>query len=461
MADGTVDAAARPTWLKPEGDGTYTADRGRPWAAGLYLPTRYKGLWGGRGSGKTTAFAEAMLERAERDPGRYLCAREFEASITESVHATLEDVILDQRLPGWRVRRHVIEHVRGSRIFFRGLARNLQSIRGFRRAKVCWIDEAQFLRDRTWEVIRNTIREEGSELWLSFNPEEPAGPAYRLITDPPPGTYIAQVNWRDNPYFPAVLDAERQEAIRSDPARYAHVWEGAWDDGGLHRVLPIGVLMRRVRQDAVFPLDERPQIGFDVSGDGRDRGAMVVRRGAVITHIEMLDGDTIPQAKRVHGHAIEIGASVVSVDAGGVGAVAAAWMRGQDFVPYSLDEVLFGDPPAGPRTRYGPKSTNAQQFARRNGQLAWGVRHHVVGDFADLAIADHAVQNIGMEAYLSQLAQPIWKHDAAQRVVIDKGAPSPDAYDATVLAFAPESRRGLRAPGVRSSARLATFTPSR
>ena len=432
---------------------------GRPWAVPLYVPGRYKVLHGGRGSGKTVSMAEALLWRAEQQPrGRFLCGREFGNSITDSVHAELENLIVDRDLPGWRVRRYVIEHVNGSRISFRGLARNLQSIRGFSRARIAWIDEAQFLQDRTWEVVRNTIRADGSELWLSLNPEEPAGPAYRLINDSPPDCYVAQVNWRDNPHFPSVLEAERQEAMRSDPVRYSHIWEGAWDTGGLNRVLPIGLLMRRVAATAPpSSSDERPQVGFDVSGDGRDRGCIVARQGPVVKHIEMLHGDTIPQAKRVHAFCMDVGASVLSVDAGGVGAVAASWIRNQEYVPYQLREVLFGSAPAGAKTKYSARSTNAQQFSRRNAQMAWGVRHHVVGDHADLVILHDAPQNIGMEAYLSQLAQLVWDYDASMRVRIDKGTPSPDAADATLLAFAEESRRGLRAPGFRRQAGFATF----
>ena len=431
---------------------------GRPWAVPLYVPGRYKVLHGGRGSGKTVSMAEALLWRAEQQRGRFLCGREFGNSITDSVHAELENLIVDRDLPGWRVRRYVIEHVNGSRISFRGLARNLQSVRGFSRARIAWIDEAQFLQDRTWEVVRNTIRADDSELWLSLNPEEPAGPAYKLINDPPPDCYTCQVNWRDNPYFPAVLEDERQEAMRSDPIRYPHIWEGAWDDGGLNRVLPIGLLMRRVVADAVLPAEERPQVGFDVAGDGRDRGCIVARHGPVVTHIEMLHGDTIPQAKRVHEFCMDVGASVLSVDVGGVGAVAASWIRNQDIVPYTLREVLFGVAPAGAKSKYSARSTNAQQFSRRNAQMAWGVRHHVVGDHADLQILQDAPQNIGMERYLSQLAQPVWDHDVAVRVRIDKGEPSPDAYDATVLAFAEESRKGLRAPGYVPSSGFATFS---
>lgn len=423
----------------------------------MYAPARYKILHGGRGSGKTFAMAEAILAHAERRRGRYVCAREFQESLDESSYATIEDVILMHEWPGWRIRRRMIEHVNGSRIVFRGLARNLASIRSFRNALVCWVDEAQFLRERTWEVVRNTIREAGSELWLSLNPEEPSGAAYKMINDPPPRTYTAQVNWRDNPYFPDELERERREAMRSDPGRYAHIWEGAWDDGGMNRVLPFGILLKLVATGAALPDDQRPQVGFDVSGDGRDRGSLAVRTGPVIWYVEMLDGGTIEQAKRAHELAMQVNASVLAVDAGGqVGATAAAWLRLQDYQTYTLREVLFGDPPAGGRTRYSPRTTNAQQFSRRNAQMWWGLRHHVVGDFADLVIDTRAPQNIPMDQYLTQISQAQWSHDGAMRIRIDKGEPSPDAADATVLAFSEESRRGLRAPGARRGPRIVT-----
>ena len=155
---------------------------------------------------------------------------------------------------------------------------------------------------------------------------------------------------------------------------------------------------------------------------------------------------------------MDVGASVLSVDAGGVGAVAASWIRNQDHVPYLLREVLFGVAPAGAKTKYSARSTNAQQFSRRNAQMAWGVRHHVVGDHADLQILQDAPQNIGMERYLSQLAQPVWDHDVAVRVRDRQGR----AVAGRLRRDGAGVRRGiaaagLRAPGFKPSGGFGTF----
>lgn len=228
------------------------------------------------------------------------------------------------------------------------------------------------------------------------------------------------------------------------------------DTGAEARVLPakaVNDCIRR-REDVEIDPHVRPQIGFDVSGDGHDDGVAVVRYGPVVTWIEVLQGDTIDQARRVHTLAMDLNASAVSVDAGGgYGTAAAAWLRGQEYVTYAIREVLFGDPPAGRQALYSGRTTNGQQFARRNAQMAWAVRHHLIGVNPDLVILADAARNLPMLRYVMQLAQPVWTRDTAMRIHVDKGEPSPDAYDATVLAFAEESRRGLRAAGVRRSGR--------
>ena len=243
----------------------------------------------------------------------------------------------------------------------------------------------------------------------------------------------------------AAWEADLRESVGTVAAQELDCESG---EEAVQRVLSMTALRAAVVENPPLP-DERPQIGFDVSGEGRDRGCIVVRYGSVVTHVENLNmGGTIEQAQRVHELAMELHASVVTVDTGGiVGGSGTSHLIGQDYRTYAVQGVGFGKLPGGPKVRYSDHATNAQEFSRRNAQLAWCLRGHAIGDHADLVIAADAPKNLGMNDYLRQLAQPTWRRDTAQRVVIDKGEPSPDAYDATVLAFAEESRRGLRAPG--------------
>ena len=220
------------------------------------------------------------------------------------------------------------------------------------------------------------------------------------------------------------------------------------ETGAEAKVLPSKALYARIRKEAELPTDIRPQLGLDVSGDGRDRGSITVRYGHIITHVELLHGDTYSQAEIAHNLAMELNASVIAIDAGGpYGAAAAEWLRRTEYRTYEIRDILFGSPPAAPTIRFSAKTTQEQQFSRRNAQMAWGVRIRVVGDFADLIILESAPKNLSMPQYIQQMTQPVWHHDVAVRVVVDKGTPSPDAYDSTILAFSEDSRRGLKAPG--------------
>jgi len=115
----------------------------------------------------------------------------------------------------------------GSEFIFAGLKHNIKSLKSSEGIDVCWVEEAEAVSDDSWENLIPTIRKSGSEIWITFNPDQEGDPTYqRFVVNPPPKCKVAKVSWRDNPDLPDVLKDELEYLRRTDPDAYAHVWEG-------------------------------------------------------------------------------------------------------------------------------------------------------------------------------------------------------------------------------------------
>lgn len=194
----------------------------------LFEPARYKVLYGGRGGAKSWSIARALLVMAAGKPLRVLCAREIQKSINESVHQTLKDQIEALGLSShYEVLNNEIRGKNGSLFLFAGLKHNVANIKSKEGVDVCWVEEAQTVSKNSWSTLIPTIRKEGSEIWVSFNPELDTDETYeRFVKNPPPGAVVVKVNGSDNPWFPAVLAAERDHLKATNYDAYLTVWEG-------------------------------------------------------------------------------------------------------------------------------------------------------------------------------------------------------------------------------------------
>ena len=196
----------------------------------LFKPARYKVARGGRGSGKSWGFARALLLRCAQQQTRVLCTREIQKSIQQSVHQLLSDQIESLGLSGvFEVLQTEIRGPHGSCIYFSGLSDvTATALKSFEGVDIAWCEEAQAISAKSWKTLIPTIRKEGSEIWVTYNPELESDPTHEMfVTSPPPDCVSVLMNYSDNPYFPAVLEAERAHAEATMKAEdYAHVWEG-------------------------------------------------------------------------------------------------------------------------------------------------------------------------------------------------------------------------------------------
>lgn len=191
---------------------------------------RYKGAKGGRGSAKSWSFARALLVLGTTRRMRVLCTREVQKSIKQSVHKLLKDQIEALGLSSfYQVLENEIRGSNGTEFSFSGLSdQTVDSIKSFEGVDVVWVEEAQSVSKRSWSVLIPTIRKDGSEIWISFNPELETDETYdRFITNQPDDCIIVDMNYTDNPWFPAVLEKERLHAKLTLPkGEYENIWEG-------------------------------------------------------------------------------------------------------------------------------------------------------------------------------------------------------------------------------------------
>lgn len=199
----------------------------------LLSPARYKGAWGGRGSGKSHFFAENVISDSLLIPGlRTVCIREVQKSLVQSAKRLIEDKLIHYKLDtgaGFQIFKDRIETPGDGLIMFQGMqdhnAASIKSLEGFGRA---WVEEAQTLSEESMKLLRPTIRGEGSELWFSWNPRRKNDPVDILLRqgDIPTGAVVVKANWEDNPWFPTVLEQERHDCFHYEPEQYEHIWNG-------------------------------------------------------------------------------------------------------------------------------------------------------------------------------------------------------------------------------------------
>jgi phage terminase large subunit len=164
-----------------------------------------------------------------------ICVREIQDSVDQSVKKEIVGALDRYNLRSYfEVQDKLIKTPGGGNIVFKGMqdhtAKSVKSMSGF---KFAWVDEAANLSNHSLEVLDPTIRMPGSQIWFSWNPEDPEDPVDAFFRGPnapkdDPDYQVVQSNWRDNPWFPETLDKVRRDCLKYNPDIYDHIWEGGY-----------------------------------------------------------------------------------------------------------------------------------------------------------------------------------------------------------------------------------------
>ena len=455
------------------------------WAAELFANWAfylYVAIYGGRGSSKTRSVGRYLPYRVydawdrERRPLRIIVARDFAKDVPESALKAFRDACdawVPERAHEWDHQENKSTHLpSGSQVFFRGLVLNPRRSKGWEDIDILWIEEGETLRQEVWEVVEPTImRNKGAQIICTWNPMSRSETLWRrFVLHPRRSDLVLKVNYTQNPY----MTAEALSTIAYDqavnPHRFQHIWMGEPDDDdGDEKVLPFSLVLECVRaweaglHHEGDHLDAPIDAGLDIADGGADKNAFVVRKGPVVLAQTQWrsakTGYLAPTARRAIKLGRHLNVQQVYYDRTGVGSPMRgefSRLHGEHTLPFATQGVGMGDKVAGENRYYDHNRLNPEVFARRNSQLAWALRLR-----ANRTHALREGENVepwrclfinkdmpGLQDYMADLAQPIWRHNITGKIEIDKTEgklKSPDLFDATSFCFSRDSIRGLRA----------------
>jgi len=190
--------------------------------------SRYKVIYGGRGSAKSWSAARALIILCLQKNLRILCTRELQTSIKDSVHKLLKDQISELNLEKYfYITKDTIKSVNGSEFLFKGVRNNVSEIKSLEGIDICWIEEAAKMSVESWETLTPTIRKPSSEIWIIFNPVNVDDIIYKkFVIETPDNAKVEKMNFEDNPWFEDPLKSEMEYDKKFNYELYEHKWLG-------------------------------------------------------------------------------------------------------------------------------------------------------------------------------------------------------------------------------------------
>lgn len=254
-----------------------------------FIKSRHRVLYGGRASSKSWEFAGMAALLSQKYKTRFLCVRRFQNKIKESVYSLIKAQIENFDFSGFDVQAANIFHENGSDFAFYGIERNVDEIKSFEGADILWIEEAHNLTKDQWDILEPTIRKEGSEIWISFNPKLISDFVYkRFILNPPPSTRVRLINYPDNPFISnTMLDAIEAKKLE-DYEEYEHIYLGVPKTNDDAAVIKRAWVEAAIDAHKVLDMDlsGSRMVGYDVADSGEDKNATVVFDGSIAVDVD-------------------------------------------------------------------------------------------------------------------------------------------------------------------------------
>ena len=358
---------------------------------------------------------------------RIACMREVQESIKDSVHKLLSDRIKFYELSDYRVlQTQIINKITGTNFIFKGLseqsAQNIKSLEGI---DIVWLEEAQKISKRSWDILNPTIRKAGSEIWISMNRETEHDALWQAVAqNPDEKTLIVKVNYTDNPFCSDELKYLALKCQKENPEDYVHIWLGAPIIQANNRLISV-IWVEKARKNSIAENSSSPLvIGLDVARFGDDATVFCFRRGRKCLRFESMRGaDNVEVANRAAFFIKEYQPAKIFIDAGGVGGGVVDILNARGFKRI-VRSVMFGE-----------RAILADRYHNRRAEM-WDNLKLWLTKEKGVEIPDD-------EALCAELCVVAKKYDAKGRLQLEEKdeikkrlGRSPDKADALALTFA-------------------------
>ena len=434
-------------------------------------PARNRVLYGGRASSKSWDAAGVALFSAQAAKLKVMCVRQFQNRIDDSVYSLLKNRINDFGFNHkFEVQRNTIHSVMGSQFVFYGLWRHIEEIKSAEGIDILWIEEAHNLTKEQWEILEPTIRKEGSQVWIIFNPKLVSDFVYnKFILNTPPNTVVRKINYDENPFLSQtmldIIEAKRLD----DEDEFNHIYGGGPNTDDNAVIIKRSWILAAI--DAHVKLGISPagksRIGYDVADDGGDMNACILVDGIVAKSAQEWSGgedELLKSATRVHSLAVQNKAEI-DYDSIGVGAFAGSCFKqlnqegGHNIAYHKFNaggEVLNKEAHIDPSDPKSPK--NKDYYSNVKAQAWWelGVRFRNTFNAVNkgLNYPHNELVSISsdcdhIDRLVTELSTPRRDFDTKGRVKVEskkdlskRGITSPNLADAFIAAYAPRAKKG-------------------
>jgi len=404
---------------------------------------------------------------------RFLCARQIQSKIEESVYTLLKVQIARFGLQNNFdvLKNKIVNKKTGSEFIFYGLWRHIEEIKSLEGIDVCWIEEAHSLTRAQWEILEPTIRKENSQFWLLFNPDLVTDFVYQhFVINTPPDTIVRHINYDENPFLSntilKVIDAKKN----SDYEDYEHTYLGvaksddemaiikrSWINAAVDAHLKLG-----------FKAEGSRVVGYDVADAGEDTNATAFKHGSVLLGIDEWQGkedELLKSSARAYGTAQGKGASII-YDSIGVGASVGSNIAqlNRDASNRSSPNLAYAKFAASgavikPKKEYEYKVLNKDMFGNLKAQAWWALAKRFRNTYnaiqdgekfdpSEMISISSSIEDL--ESIKAQLSTPRQDRDNTGKVKVEskvdlkkRGVKSPNLADAIVMAFS-ENLVGFR-----------------
>jgi len=434
--------------------------------------SRYKVLYGGRDSSKSTDTAIHSIRLANKLGLRFLCTRMFQNRIEDSVYTLLKrEIDRFGFTSNYTILNNRIKHnITNAEFMFYGLARNVEEIKSIVEIDVLWIEEAQSLTEEMWKVLYPTLRKEHSEIWIVFNPKLITDFVYtRFVVNPPSDCLVRFINYDENPFLSETSKATIADLKKENYEEYLHVY------GGLPLQDDDEVIIKRSWLnsciDAHLKLKIEPTgekiTGYDVADSGEDLNALVNKHGILVTKVHQWKGreDELVKSAKIVRQEAKLFGSIVRYDSIGVGAGVGSNIQELNKVDGTIVQFSAfnsGGAVVNKFSEYELGVKNKDYFSDSKAQVWKAV--------ADRVLLTHNAVTKGMkcepndiisissscnhlEQLLTELSTPRKDYDNSGKFKVEskknlakRGVKSPNLADAFVMCFVPKltGRKGMR-----------------